>query len=90
MTLSVPELDFVAQELKAAPDLYHSRLLRVKLYAQLFQDSAGRLKTRAAASDEIDIAIADWCGHDSRGNRTIQRPERGEEVLLDDALMRKC
>jgi hypothetical protein len=29
MTLSVPELDFVAQELKAAPDLYHSRLLRV-------------------------------------------------------------
>ena len=48
------------------------------------------MKIRAAASDEIDIAIADWCGHDSRGNRTIQRPERGEDVLLDDALMRKC
>jgi len=34
--------------------------------------------------DEIEMAIADWCGHDSRGNPTVRVNERGEEVLLDD------
>jgi type I restriction enzyme M protein len=34
--------------------------------------------------DEIEMAIADWCGHDSRGNPTLRVLESGEEVLLDD------
>lgn len=34
--------------------------------------------------DDIDMAIADWCGHDSRGNPTVRRLEGGEEMLLDD------
>jgi type I restriction enzyme M protein len=35
-------------------------------------------------NDEIEMAIADWCGHDSRGNPTIRLTPAGEEVLLDD------
>jgi type I restriction enzyme M protein len=35
-------------------------------------------------NDEIEMAIADWCGHDSRGNPTIRLNEHAEEVLLDD------
>ncbi|MHB1845352.1 MAG: N-6 DNA methylase, partial [Deltaproteobacteria bacterium] len=31
----------------------------------------------------IEMAIADWCGHDSRGNPTL-RVHDGKEVLLDD------
>jgi type I restriction enzyme M protein len=34
--------------------------------------------------DVIEMAIADWCGHDSRGNPTIRFDENGNEVLLDD------
>jgi type I restriction enzyme M protein len=34
--------------------------------------------------DVIEMAIADWCGHDSRGNPTIRFDENGDEVLLDD------
>jgi len=33
---------------------------------------------------EIEMAIADWCGHDSRGNPTVRRTTDGEEILLDD------
>lgn len=40
--------------------------------------------TRPSASDEIEMAIADWCGHDSRGNPTVRLDEEGNEVLLDD------
>lgn len=36
------------------------------------------------AADNIDMAIADWCGHDSRGNPTVRRLDNGESVLLDD------
>ena len=35
-------------------------------------------------SDVIEMAIADWCGHDSRGNPTVRRDEAGNEELLDD------
>lgn len=41
-------------------------------------------KKTPSANDEIDMAIADWCGHDSRGNPTVRRLESGEDVLLDD------
>jgi type I restriction enzyme M protein len=34
--------------------------------------------------DEIEMAIADWCGHDSRGNPTTRLTESGKQVLLDD------
>jgi len=34
--------------------------------------------------EEILMAIADWCGHDSRGNPTIRRQEDGSFALLDD------
>lgn len=37
-----------------------------------------------AEDDVIEMAIADWCGHDSRGNPTIRFNENGDEVLLDD------
>ncbi|MGD0498064.1 MAG: N-6 DNA methylase [Bryobacteraceae bacterium] len=37
-----------------------------------------------AANDKIEMAIADWCGHDSRGNPTLRTTSTGEEVLLDD------
>jgi type I restriction enzyme M protein len=30
------------------------------------------------------MADAKWCGHDSRGNPTIRKDEKGEAVLLDD------
>lgn len=33
--------------------------------------------------ENIEMAIADWCGHDSRGNPTIRSGPSGEE-LLDD------
>ncbi|MBI5205899.1 MAG: N-6 DNA methylase [Nitrospirae bacterium] len=33
---------------------------------------------------DIFMADAKWCGHDSRGNPTIRKNERGEEALLDD------
>jgi len=34
--------------------------------------------------DRIEMAIADWCGHDSRGNPTVRLNAKGEEQLLDD------
>jgi type I restriction enzyme M protein len=34
--------------------------------------------------DKIEMAIADWCGHDSRGNPTLRTTPAGEEILLDD------
>lgn len=40
-------------------------------------------KTAPADNDVIEMAIADWCGHDSRGNPTI-RVMNGKSVLLDD------
>ena len=33
---------------------------------------------------EIFMADAKWCGHDSRGNRTIRIDSKGNETLLDD------
>ena len=37
-----------------------------------------------AEDDEIQMAIADWCGHDSRGNPTVRTDEEGNRKLLDD------
>jgi type I restriction enzyme M protein len=34
--------------------------------------------------DNIEMAIADWCGHDSRGNPTVRYDDSGEEIVLDD------
>ena len=34
--------------------------------------------------DTIEMAIADWCGHDSRGNPTTRTMEDGTVVVLDD------
>jgi len=40
----------------------------------------------APTTEDYDIFMADvkWCGHDSRGNRTIRRDAAGNEILLDD------
>jgi type I restriction enzyme M protein len=35
-------------------------------------------------NDVIEMAIADWCGHDSRGNPTLRYDESGNANLLDD------
>jgi type I restriction enzyme M protein len=37
-------------------------------------------------TEDYDIFMADakWCGHDSRGNKTIRTDPAGSEVLLDD------
>jgi len=37
-------------------------------------------------TEDYDIFMADvkWCGHDSRGNRTIRRDAADNEILLDD------
>jgi type I restriction enzyme M protein len=35
------------------------------------------------ADESIEMAIADWCGHDSRGNPTVRSTPEGQE-LLDD------
>lgn len=32
----------------------------------------------------IFMADAKWCGHDSRGNRTVRKDKHGNELLLDD------
>ena len=39
-----------------------------------------------SAAEDYDIFMADvkWCGHDSRGNRTIRKDAAGKEALLDD------
>lgn len=43
------------------------------------------LQKRAPAPDEaIEMAIADWCGHDSRGNPTTRQRTDGSLELLDD------
>jgi type I restriction enzyme M protein len=42
-------------------------------------------KTTAASHDySMFMADAKWCGHDSRGNPTIRRNEKGLDVVLDD------
>lgn len=40
--------------------------------------------TKPSENDVIEMAIADWCGHDSRGNPTVRKSDGGEAVLLDD------
>lgn len=35
-------------------------------------------------NEAIEMAIADWCGHDSRGNPTMRRSSSGIDELLDD------
>jgi type I restriction enzyme M protein len=40
-------------------------------------------KRNPDAGENIEMAIADWCGHDSRGNPTIRTTSKGPE-LLDD------
>jgi len=41
-------------------------------------------KTWPPENFEIQMAIADWCGHDSRGNPTLRKDENGEIYILDD------
>jgi type I restriction enzyme M protein len=41
-------------------------------------------KSEPKRDDTIEMAIADWCGHDSRGNPTVRKGAAGELVLLDD------
>ena len=41
-------------------------------------------KVPPSVSDKIEMAIADWCGHDSRGNPTLRIDDTGEKVILDD------
>lgn len=40
--------------------------------------------TPPSDDDAIEMAIADWCGHDSRGNPTVRIDDSGQEVVLDD------
>jgi type I restriction enzyme M protein len=40
--------------------------------------------SRPDENDIIEMAIADWCGHDSRGNPTLRYDENGNAFLLDD------
>lgn len=41
-------------------------------------------KTRSYQPNPLFMADAKWCGHDSRGNPTIRKNEKGESVLLDE------
>jgi type I restriction enzyme M protein len=41
-------------------------------------------KRPPSTEDDIQMAIADWCGHDSRGNDTIRVLEDGQQIVLDD------
>ena len=43
-------------------------------------------KRESSSRDSYKIFMAEvkWCGHDSRGNRTVVRDRRGKERLLDD------
>jgi type I restriction enzyme M protein len=40
-------------------------------------------KRKPDPNESIEMAIADWCGHDSRGNPTVRAGANGLE-LLDD------
>lgn len=40
-------------------------------------------KRQPEPNESIEMAIADWCGHDSRGNPTVRQTEAGLQ-LLDD------
>ena len=73
--------------------LYDSFKLRafVSLPEEVFQPSTHAKtcvvileKTVPSDKDTIEMAIADWCGHDSRGNPTIRIDEKEQAVLLDD------
>lgn len=41
-------------------------------------------KTEARGPYNIFMANVKWCGHDSRGNPTIRKNDKGEMVLLDE------
>lgn len=41
-------------------------------------------KSSPTDEDKIEMAIADWCGHDSRGNPTYRVDDKGNLDLLDD------
>ncbi|MGA9841989.1 MAG: N-6 DNA methylase [Nitrososphaeraceae archaeon] len=41
-------------------------------------------KTRSHKVYPIHMAIAEWCGHDSKGNDTILKSSDGTSTLLDD------
>jgi len=41
-------------------------------------------KEKPAGPYDIFMAEAKWCGHDSRGNPTLRKNEKGEMELLDD------
>ena len=63
----------------------------VSLPEEIFQPSTHAktcivvLENRKPPADyNIEMAIADWCGHDSRGNPTLRVQPNGKEVLLDD------
>ena len=40
--------------------------------------------SKPSDEDDIEMAIADWCGHDSRGNPTRRVSGKGASTLLDD------
>lgn len=63
----------------------------VSLPDEIFQPSTHAktcvviLENRKPQGDySIEMAIADWCGHDSRGNPTVRVQADGTEVVLDD------
>ncbi|MCE9637134.1 MAG: N-6 DNA methylase [Planctomycetes bacterium] len=63
----------------------------VSLPEEVFQPSTHAktciviLENRRPPDDyDIEMAIADWCGHDSRGNPTLRVDDAGKEELLDD------
>lgn len=63
----------------------------VSLPDEIFQPSTHAktcvvvLENRKPPADyDIEMAIADWCGHDSRGNPTLRVQADGTEELLDD------
>ncbi|MCK6479428.1 MAG: N-6 DNA methylase [Planctomycetes bacterium] len=73
--------------------LYDNFCLRafVSLPEEVFQPSTHAKtcvvileKKEPSARDEILMAIADWCGHDSRGNPTLRTDDSGKESVLDD------
>jgi type I restriction enzyme M protein len=39
---------------------------------------------KPSGDDQIFMSVADWCGHDSRGNPTVRVLADGTEELLDD------
>jgi type I restriction enzyme M protein len=83
----MPKYSYVIKWLQS-----HSEIVgMVSMPEELFQPNTHAktcvvfIKKRKPRGDyPIHMAVAYWCGHDSRGNETVRIMTDGKKVLMDD------